>query len=130
MYRVSTLSTQLITKLSKMNRFTVLECQNQLSTTLYKFLLGTQHPRGITFFVASLDSLQHGSLLDVMETRASISLPKLGPIHTLRPYWERGWGSPKADDQTDKLCECDSYKGEGPNPTSFVEVPLPKLQVA
>ena len=31
-YRVSTLSTQLITKLSKMNRFTVLESQNQLST--------------------------------------------------------------------------------------------------
>ena len=33
MYRVSTLSTQLITKLSKMNRFTVLESQNRLSTT-------------------------------------------------------------------------------------------------
>ena len=33
MYRVSTLSTQLITKLSKMNRFTVLESQNRLSTS-------------------------------------------------------------------------------------------------
>ena len=33
-YRVSTLSTQLITKLSKMNRFTVLESQNRLSTNL------------------------------------------------------------------------------------------------
>ena len=35
MYRVSTLSTQLITKLSKMNRFTVLKSQSRLSTTNY-----------------------------------------------------------------------------------------------
>ena len=37
MYRVSTLSTQLITKLSKMNRFTVLESQNRLSTSFFSF---------------------------------------------------------------------------------------------
>ena len=34
-YSVSTLSMQLITKLSKMNRFTVLESQNRLSTNPY-----------------------------------------------------------------------------------------------
>ena len=39
MYRVSTLSTQLIAKISKMNRFTVLESQNRLSTTTFATLV-------------------------------------------------------------------------------------------
>ena len=39
MYRVSTLSTQLIAKISKMNQFTVLESQNRLSTSSDKFLI-------------------------------------------------------------------------------------------
>ena len=74
----------------------------QSTQSLYEFLLGTQHRRGITSFVASLDSLQHGSLLDVMETRASISLPKLGTIHKGRLT---GGGGAKADNSTKRQNE-------------------------
>ena len=48
-YRVSTLSTQPMTKLSKMNRFTVLESQNRLSTTPFIFMTKSDELRRNNF---------------------------------------------------------------------------------